>query len=101
VFEVESLGEPFLTGLFESVYLARAPDLAPGTTWRTALFTVEAMAASDAGLRTLRFTLDRPLDAPSIRFVRPIEGVLTRIDPPEVGRPLVLAKPVPSRPFVP
>jgi len=100
-FELESLGEPFLTGLFERVYLAHEPAFAPGTTWHTALFTVEAMAASDAGLRTLRFTLDRPLDAPSIRFVRPVEGVLTRIDPPQVGAPLVLEEPVPSRPFVP
>jgi hypothetical protein len=100
-FEVESLGEPFLTGLFESVYLAREPAFAPGTMWRTKLFTVEAIAAGEAGLRTLRFTLDRPLDAASIRFVRPVEGVLTRIDPPEVGEPLVLEKPVPSRPFVP
>jgi len=100
-FELESLGEPFLTGLFERVYLAHEPDLTPGTTWHTTLFTVEAVAASEAGLRTLRFTLDRPLDAPSIRFVRPVEGVLTRIDPPQVGSPLVLEKPVPSRPFVP
>jgi hypothetical protein len=112
-FELESLGEPFLTGLFERVYLAHEPDLTPGTTWHTKLFTVEtiaavqavaesdASAASEAGLYKLRFTLDRPLDAPSIRFVRPVEGVLTRIDPPEVSEPVVLEKPVPSLAFGP
>ena len=100
-FELETLGDAFLTGLFERVYLAHEPDLTPGGTWRTTLFTVETIAADERGLWKLRFTLDRPLDAASIRFVRPVEGVLTLVEPPEVGEPVVLEKPVPSRPFVP
>ncbi len=101
VFELESLGEPFLTGIFERVYLARVPVFVRGESWRTALFTVEALAGGDEGLRVVRFSFDRSLDDPSLRFVRPVEGVLTWIAPPLPGESIVLEKPVPSRPFVP
>jgi hypothetical protein len=109
-FELESLGEPFLTGIFERVYLAREPVFVRGETWRTPLFTVEALAGDAAGLRAVRVELTPAntlagctvsLDDPALRFVRPIEGVLTPLAPPAVGESLVLDAPVPSRPFVP
>jgi hypothetical protein len=85
---------------FERVYLSR-DDLAVGKRWSTPLFEVEALAVEEGCLRRIRVTLERPLDDPSLRFVRPIGGVLTLIEPPAIGATLELGEAVNTRPFVP
>lgn len=100
-FELETLGRPFLDGPFERVYLSDAAVPEPGTRWKTELFEVEALTSDEHGLRRVRVTLARSLDDAGLRFVRPIEGVLTAIAPPALGATLELAEAVPTRPFVP
>lgn len=100
-FELETLGRPFLDGPFERVYLSREEVPAPGTRWSTPLFEVEALAADAGGLRRIRVTCTRALDDPALRFVRPVEGVLTAIEAPAIGATLEIAEAVPTRPTVP
>jgi hypothetical protein len=100
-FELETRGAPFLTGPFETVYVSGADPPAVGRRWRTPLFEVEALDAGEDGLRCVRVTLARSLDDPALRFVRPVEGVLTTLAAPAPGATLELPEAVPSRPFVP
>ncbi|MCI0635884.1 MAG: hypothetical protein L0206_18495, partial [Actinobacteria bacterium] len=72
-----------------------------GSRWETPLFTVEPLVLDATGLRRIRVTLERSLDDPTLRFVRPIEGVLTSIAPPAIGATIELAEVVPTRKFVP
>jgi hypothetical protein len=51
---------------------------------------VEAITVDEGCFRRFRVTLERSLDDPSLRFVRPVEGVLSRIEPPAVGTTLEL-----------
>lgn len=99
--ELESLGEPFLAGPFERVYLARETQLEPAPSWRTSVFEVRALPHPSGDLRRLRFIFARPLDDPNLRFVAPRQGVLTRLHPPAVGEAVELPAPEPSLPFVP
>ena len=99
--ELESLGEPFLSGPFERVYLAREPELEDPAAWRTSLFEVRAVPHPSGALRRLRFTFARSLDEPDLRFVAPRDGVLTRLMPPAIGASVELPAPVPSLPYVP
>jgi hypothetical protein len=99
-FEFESLGRCFLDLPFERVYRSDE-HLEPGMRWRTPDFEVEALAVDDGCLRRFRVTLDRSLDDPSLRFVRPIEGVLRPIAPPAIGASIELAEVVPTLPYVP
>ncbi|HEX6883769.1 MAG TPA: hypothetical protein VF530_10330 [Planctomycetota bacterium] len=98
---LESLGAPFLDTPFEYVYRTDPEPPAVGTRWRASWFEVEAVAADAAGLRAFRVILDRSLDDPSLRFVRPIEGVLSLIAPPALGASLDLPAAIPTRPFMP
>ncbi len=100
-FELETLGRPFLDGPFERVY--RTDEIPPpaGTRWTTPLYEVEALETGADGLRRVRVTFARALEDPALRFVRPIEGVLTQIEPPAIGAALELPEAVPTRPFVP
>lgn len=99
--ELESLGTPFLDTPFEYVYRTDPAPPAVGTRWSSSWFEVEAVAVDDGGLRAFRVTLDRPLDDPSLRFVRPVEGVLSLVAVPAVGATLELPAAVATRPFVP
>jgi hypothetical protein len=100
-FELESLGTPFLDTPFEYVYRTDLAPPAVGTRWSASGLEVEAVAVDAGGLRAFQVTLDRSLDHPSLRFVRPIEGVLSRVAVPAVGASLELPAAVPTRPFVP
>ena len=61
-----------------------------GAQWRTPDYQVEAITVDEGCFRRFRVTLERSLDDPSLRFVRPVEGVLSRIEPPAVGTTLEL-----------
>jgi len=100
-FEMESLDEPFLTGPFEAVYRSQESPPAPGSRSTTPLFTVEPLEIAPDGLRRFRVTLAESLDDPSVLFVRPLEGVLTRIAPPAPGATIELERARSTRPFVP
>jgi len=100
-FELESLGTPFLDTPFEYVYRTDPAPPTVGTRWSSSWFEVEAVAVDDGGLRAFRVTLDRALDDPSLRFVRPVEGVLSLVAVPAVGATVELPAAVPTRPFVP
>ena len=100
-FELESLGKPFLSGPFEFVYLAREEELRVPPPARTSLFEVRAEPHPSGELRKLRFTFERSLDDPALRFVAPSNGRLSRVPPPAVGETVELPAPVPALPFVP
>ncbi len=99
-FELETLGRPFLDGPFERVYLSEAKS-AVGQRWTTPLLEVEATAVDETGLRSFRVSFDRSLDSTSLRFVRPVDGVLTAIAAPPIGATIDLPEAVPTRAFVP
>jgi hypothetical protein len=100
-FELESLGRPFLDGPYESVYRSTPAPPAVGSRLETALFAVEPLRVDQGGLRAFRVTLERPLEDPGLRFVRPVEGVLERIDPPAAGASIELPEAVSTLPYVP
>jgi hypothetical protein len=88
-FELEALRSCFLDTPLEGVFLT-STGLKVGTRWRTPDFEVEALTVDKGCFRRFRVTLDRSLDDPSLRFVRPVEGVLSRLEPPAVGTTLEL-----------
>ena len=88
-FELEALRSCFLDTPLEGMFLTNTA-LKVGTRWRTPDFEVETLTVDEDCLRRLRVTLDRSLDDPSLRFVRPVDGVLSRIEPPAVGTTLEL-----------
>ena len=90
-FELESLDAPFLTGLLEEVFLSDTTPPPLGQRWTTSLFTAEAVAVDEAGLRRVRFTMPRALEAPELCFLTWREGRWRRIGPPEVGESIELA----------
>jgi hypothetical protein len=100
-FELDFPERPLLEGPFERVYLTDAAPPAVGTRWTAAFFTVEARVVDSQGLRRIRVALDRTLDAPTLRFVRPVDGVLTRLAPPAIGATIELPEAVSTLPFVP
>jgi hypothetical protein len=88
-FELEALRSCFLDTPLESMFLTN-PALTAGMRWRTPDFEVKGLTVEEGCFRRFRVTLDRSLDDPSLRFVRPVEGVLSRIEPPAVGTTLEL-----------
>ena len=100
-FDLETLGEPFLTGAFETVYLTEPPATLVGDTWNTRAFQVEALAVEDGRPTHLRFRLEQPLAAETVRFVRPEQGRLARIDLPQPGETVTIAAPVRAGPYMP
>ncbi|MHC4698582.1 MAG: hypothetical protein ACYTFA_17765, partial [Planctomycetota bacterium] len=99
-FDLESLDKPFLTGLFESVFLTtRTPK--PGDTFQTALFNVEVIDVDDTGLRRFRVYCPDSLDSSHYRFLVPRAGRLTAIPAPAIGESVVLRPVVPPYAFAP
>jgi len=84
-FELESLAEPFLGSAFEDVFRSTAGTPPVGHTWRTAAFSVEAIAVDSGGLRTIRVTCERPLDDEAMRFLVWRAGALRHVPPPPLG----------------
>jgi hypothetical protein len=84
-FELESLGKPFLAGAFEDIFRSKAATPSVGHTWRTAAFTVEAMAVDPAGPRTIRVTCERSLDDEAMRFLVWRDDRLSHVPPPPLG----------------
>ena len=100
-FELESLGEPFLTGLFERVYLVGPPRFEVGHRWQSDQFVVEALAVDLCGPTRLRFELAHDLEATNVSFLRPIEGTLHPIAPPAIGESIELPAPERGGPYMP
>ena len=100
-FELESLGAPFFTGAFETVYLRESPAFEVGDTWSTLDFRVEALAVDGGRPTRLRFQLERSLDADTVRFLRSEGGRLVRVDPPAIGGSIELSSPERVGPLMP
>jgi hypothetical protein len=79
------LGKPFLAGAFEDIFRSKAATPSVGHTWRTAAFTVEAMAVDPAGPRTIRVTCERSLDDEAMRFLVWRDDRLSHVPPPPLG----------------
>lgn len=105
-FELESLGAPFLTNIFERVYLTEEAGVAVGDSWSTDVFEVEALGV-DAGRPThLRFRVGKSLDDTSLGFLAPDQspegrGRLAPRAVPPIGESLVLETPPRHGPFIP
>ena len=92
-FRLESLDDPFLTTIFERVYLTRELELEPGHLWSVGDLTVRVVTTEDGLPRTLEFVLDRSLDDERIRFLawdasveNPVaHGKWVHVPVPEVG----------------
>ena len=100
-FELESLGSPFLQGMFERLYRTTAAVPALGSRWVGAGFEVEATAVEDGGLRAVRVRLDAALDTPRYRFLVPEAGRFVAVDPPPIGQSLELPAPTATIPLLP
>ncbi len=100
-FVLESLDEPFLTQVFESVYRTSVDPPAVGTRFTTSLFDALVVAVDAAGLRAVRFDLRDPVDAPHHRFLASRGGRLVALAPPDLGETLRLDALEPPHPFVP
>lgn len=100
-FELEALDEAFLSRPFEQVYSTRPDRPARGELLASGVLEVEVAERDAAGPRVLRVRLPRSLDDPTLVFVRPVAGVLTRMAPPPIGGSLELPAPRPALPFVP
>jgi hypothetical protein len=98
-FELETLDRPFLTDLFERVFLATRTPPVPGTRWETALFSVEAVETSADGLRRFRVCCEDSLDSPRYRFLMVKDGGLVATAPPAIGKSAEYAAVVPPHPF--
>lgn len=97
-FELESLDEPFLSSLFEGVFLTRS--LPPvGARLRSFPFEVEVLEESPP--RRIRVTCDEPLEAERFVFLAWSEGRWRRVAPPAIGGALELATCAPLAPGVP
>jgi len=100
-FDLETLGKPFLTRMFENVFLTSSYAPPVGRTWRTALFTVEAMDSGPAGLRRFRVRCPAVLEDPHYRFLRVDDsGRLAPVSPPSVGEALDIPAVAASIPFL-
>ena len=100
-FELESTSGPFLTNVFEGVYLSREPEVAVGRTWRTDAFTVEALEVVGGAPTRLRFRTTKALADPTLGFLRSDVGVLRRIEPPVAGESIALEPVERDGPFMP
>lgn len=92
-FDLETLGESFLTRMFEKVFLTSNNPPPVARKWRTALFTVEAMDSGPEGLKRFRVTCPVMLEDRRYRFLM-IDGGgrLIPVSPPTVGKSLDIPK---------
>ncbi len=100
-FDLETLGKPFLTHMFENVFLTSndAPPVA--RTWQTALFAVDAMDSGPAGFRRFRVRCPAALEDPHYRFLCVDgNGGLAPVSPPTVGESLDIPAVAPPFPFL-
>ncbi len=97
--EVEA-DEALLAGQLERVFLSHEPEVAPGRTWRTALFEVEAVE-TEPFFRGARFTLPAPLEDPRFRFLAWSDGRLRRVAPPRAGETVHVPRAEPLFPLLP
>ncbi len=89
-FELESLGEPFLTGQFEKVFRTKPEPPPPGTRFQTALFTVQVIESDQTGVLRFRVRCPESLDTPRYRFLQALDGPWKRILPPDIGQSIDL-----------
>jgi hypothetical protein len=101
-FEVESLDEPFLAKEFERLYLSHEPGFDALARWSAPPLAVTALAVDERGRPTrLKVELESPLEDDALVFLRPVDGVLTHIDPPAVGESLELKRAASRLRFMP
>lgn len=100
-FDLETLGEPFLTRMFESVFLTSHDPPPVGRTWQSALFKVEAMDSGLEGLKRFRVTCPASLENPAYRFLT-IDGGgrFSPMKPPAMGASLEIPKTEPPFPLL-
>lgn len=92
-----SLGTPFVTNRFERLFQTGAREMRRGDVYDGAEFVARVDEVDGGGVRTVTFEFERPLDAPSHRFVALLDGRLQCIEMPRVGESLEL--PEPPAPF--
>ncbi len=86
---------------FEALFVASAPPPPAGTTYATTDFAATVQAVEPTGIRTVRFTFNKPLDDPSYQFLAFARGRLTRIAPPPPGQQIELPEVEPLMRFAP
>ena len=91
-FELESLDEPFLSNLFERVFLTSSRPARAGERRRTSAFEVELRECEPGGVRRFRLRCDEPLEAERFVFLTWRDGRLRRIAPPASGQSVELGR---------
>lgn len=99
--ELRTTDEPFLTGLFERVYLSDPTLPGVGARFDAGLFEVLILESSERGPTKLRLTFDRSLDDPTLRLLADRDGELVSIQAPRIGQRLVLEQAQPPIPLMP
>jgi hypothetical protein len=100
-FELTSLDEPFMAGLFEVVYRSQQTAVIAGEHWSVPLFDDDATTDEDRPLRPIRVTLNRSLHDARLRFLIARDGHFVHQPPPAIGEILIVPSAPPLRPFVP
>ncbi len=100
-FELESLDEPFLTNLFESVFRTSSRAYQPGERLRTSAFEVELLECAAEGVRRFRVRCDEPLESERFVFLTWREERLRRLPVPALGESVVLERCQPLDPLLP
>jgi hypothetical protein len=89
-FELELTQGRFLTSEFEAVFRGPTHPLRQGDQVKLTGMTVTVLAADEQGPTRLGFTFDRPLEDPSLVFLRWKDDALRPFIPPPVGERLPL-----------
>ena len=94
-FELSVRSGAFLRYDFERFYRATATPITAGQTFSNRLMRVEVLEANEQGPTRLSFTLDRPLDDPSLIYLAWRDGALRRVRLPAMNEVMVLRPPPP------
>ncbi len=101
-FELSFPEDPFLSGPWEQVYLARDSRVEAGQIWRRPGFEAEVLAAEEGLVRRIAYRLDDVLENPRLRFLVHRGDELVHLDPPaEIGETHKLPAPEPLAPMMP
>jgi len=90
---LETVGGEMMSTWLESVIRSASKPIEKGETFELRGLRVDVLEVGDQGPTRVRFTFDRNLDEPSLRFMAVQDGELRHVELPKVGESLTLPSP--------